>query len=182
MVDLIEKMPEGYYKERYYKQVRDVELRIKKHQGKASHASQPPVSGEYTVASQRRSVTKEEVLEKIVEKEITSKDLKVSPQELQGILTKMKQNLEVMQQIELIVKQTGDNIEKLDENIDKAYENVKDANKELNEANQLQISTRIMKIRLFASSIFGLIGSKLFGIFGLIGGLFAGFKTGSVLK
>lgn len=52
----------------------------------------------------------------------------------------------------------------------------------MDEANKISIATRIMQIRLFAGGIFAFIGNKFFGIFGLIGGLFAGFKTGSVLK
>jgi len=39
-----------------------------------------------------------------------------------------------------------------------------------------------MKIRLFAGGILAAIGSKLFGFFGMVGGLFAGFKIGSALK
>lgn len=91
-------------------------------------------------------------------------------------------NIEVMNQIAQIVKETGDNIEQLDSHIENTYNNTKIANKELNEVNTLAISTRIMKVRLFASTFFAAIGHKLFGFFGMIGGLFAGYKTGSVLK
>jgi hypothetical protein len=39
-----------------------------------------------------------------------------------------------------------------------------------------------MKIRMLAGGIFALIGQKLFGFFGMVGGLFAGFRLGSAFK
>jgi hypothetical protein len=44
----------------------------------------------------------------------------------------MKNNLDVMREVELIINETGDNLDKLDKHVKKSYEHVKDASKELN--------------------------------------------------
>jgi len=54
---------------------------------------------------------------------------------------------------------------------------VENANSELGEAAKMQKHNRIMKIRLGVTGIFGAIGMKIFGIPGLIAGLFTGFAA-----
>lgn len=122
------------------------------------------------------------MLERIVEQHLSTGDVKVSPEELQEVLEKMRNVQEVQEHVAEIIKADGDNLEVLDSHIDSTYDQVKNTNKELNEANQISIATRIMKIRLLTGGILAAIGSRLFGFFGMIGGLFAGFKVGSALK
>lgn len=117
-----------------------------------------------------------------MEQHLSTGDVKVSPEELQEVLEKMRNVQEVQEHVAEIIKADGDNLEVLDSHIDSTYDQVKNTNKELNEANQISIATRIMKIRLLTGGILAAIGSRLFGFFGMIGGLFAGFKVGSALK
>lgn len=121
MIELIDEMPEGYYKNKYLKDLKEIDNKIAKSLAKVSSKNEMPVTGEYTMELPKRQVTNEDVLIKIVEVEVSSKDLKLQPKEVQELLDKMRSNQPVMEQVQEIVKDTGDDIEKLDDNIEKAY-------------------------------------------------------------
>lgn len=171
-------MDESFKKQHYTKQLKGVREMLKKY----SQPEVPEMTKRVSEDSRTQLVTREVVLSKIVEKELTLKELQYSPEDVAEIVDKIKNIHGVIAEIDKIVVENGDDINKLEENIDQSYETSKNTNKELNEANEFSIAVRIAKIRLITGGILSFIGNKIFGVFGAIGGLFLGFKTGSLFK
>ena len=69
------------------------------------------------------------ILKSIAIQEIQSVNMKISKEELEEILKRMEQNQEVVNSINDMIIENGNNLDKVEEGIKKTYENVNEANK-----------------------------------------------------
>lgn len=118
-------------------------------------------------------------LRSVIMHEIRSSELRIKAEEYEEIYNRMCNNLEVMKEIETMVKEQGNDLDKVDKYLDSTYQNVVQVNKELDEACELQKQTRRMKFRLAVTGFFAALGYKILGLPGLILGLFTGHKATS---
>lgn len=110
--------------------------------------------------------------------EIRSSELKIKPEEYDQIYNRMCNNMEVIKEIEEMVKEQGNDLDKVDAYLESTYSNAVEANKELTEAQELQKQSRRMKFKMAVSGFFAALGYKILGLPGMVMGLFTGLKAG----
>lgn len=77
----------------------------------------------------------------------------------------------------MIVEQGGD-LQLIQQRLDKVYDNLGKTNAELTDAAQIQMQSRLARIRLGITGIIALIGYSILGIPGMIfGGIVGLFKS-----
>lgn len=59
----------------------------------------------------------------ILEKEVTSKQLKITPEQLEELAARMEKNLDIQEQIKSIIVEQGGDIDLIEKNIDDTYRN-----------------------------------------------------------
>lgn len=118
-------MEETFKKQHYTKQLKGVKEMLKKY----SQPQKIEMTRKVSEQSKSQEVTREMVLNKIVEKELTMKDVQYSPEDVAEIVNKIQNIHGVMEEVEKIVAETGDNVDKLENNIDESYKVAVDTNK-----------------------------------------------------
>lgn len=90
----------------------------------------------------------------------------------------MENNLHIQEQIHSMIVQQGGDIELIDQRLDKVYDNLNQINKDLTDAAEIQLKSRLTKIRLGLTGIIALIGYGILGLPGMIfGGLMGLFRS-----
>lgn len=89
----------------------------------------------------------------------------------------MEKNQEVMKEIDMMIKEQGEDLDIIESNIKHTYEKVKEANGELDEADKIQTKNRLLKIKLGVTGLFAGLGGAILGIPGMVVGLFTAFKV-----
>lgn len=87
-----------------------------------------------------------------------------------------------MEEIKNLVQDQGNNFHQIEGNIIKAYDNTVQANQELEDAAQIQLKTRLKKIRLGFAGVFGAVGYFFLGIPGALASLIGAVKLPKLLK